>query len=80
MDDMNQKSTLRAARSQRRRDALYETIETAAAKLGMGSTALRARCRRAAIREGRDVVAYLGAGIIAYKIGHSWRVKFPPAV
>ncbi len=54
-----------------------ETIERAAARLDMTPTALRARCRRAAVKEGRDTVAYLGAGVIAYKLGRSWRVRLP---
>lgn len=63
----------------RRRSApVFDTIETAAAKLDMAATALRARCRRASVREGREIVAYLGAGIVAYKMGRSWRVRFPP--
>jgi transposase len=41
--------------------------------------ALRARCRRAARKEGRDVVAYLGGGVTAFKLGRSWRVRFPAA-
>lgn len=62
----------------RRNASVFDTIETAAAKLDMAATALRARCRRAAVREGREIVAYLGAGIVAYKMGRSWRVRFPP--
>jgi len=56
---------------------VYMTIDDAAARLSTSSTALRARCRRHARREGRDVVARLGAGVIAYKLGASWRVRFP---
>jgi hypothetical protein len=55
----------------------YETIVTAAARLGMSVQALRARCRRGAQREGQDVRAYLGDGVIATKFGRTWRVRFP---
>jgi hypothetical protein len=55
----------------------FLSIEQAAPRLDMTPIALRARCRRASIREGRDVVARLGAGVVAYKIGTSWRVCFP---
>jgi len=80
MDDVKEEPQIRHAlpRERRRRNAVFDTIETAAAKLDMATTALRARCRRAAVREGRDIVAYLGAGIVAYKMGRSWRVRFPP--
>jgi hypothetical protein len=26
---------------------------------------------------GREIVAHLGAGVVAYKFGRSWRVHFP---
>jgi hypothetical protein len=55
----------------------YLPIEEAALRLALTPVALRARCRRAARREGRHVVAHLGAGVIAYKFGRSWRVRFP---
>jgi len=55
----------------------YIPIEEAAARLALTPVALRARCRRAARREGRNVVAHLGAGVVAYKFGRSWRVRFP---
>jgi len=54
-----------------------ESIATAATRLELTPTALRARCRRAATREGREIVAYLGAGVVAYKMGRSWRIRFP---
>jgi hypothetical protein len=57
--------------------AAYVTIEEAAARLSMSAVALRARCRRRARREGRDVVARLGGGVTAYKFGASWRLRFP---
>ena len=52
------------------------TIELAAVMLGTTQTALRARCRRSARREGREVVARLGAGVVGYKFGANWRVRF----
>jgi hypothetical protein len=55
----------------------YVTIEHAAARLSTTPVALRARCRRHARRENREIVARLGAGVIAYKFGASWRVRFP---
>src|SRR5579883_3280763 len=53
----------------------YARIDQAAARLAMTPIALRARCRRAARREGRSIVAHLGAGVVAYKFGRSWRVR-----
>lgn len=55
----------------------YFTIEAAAAVLSLNPHALRARCRRRARREGRSVVAHLGGGIQAVKLGVTWRVRFP---
>jgi hypothetical protein len=57
---------------------LYDTIESAAAKLGLDVEALRARCRRAALRVGDSIQAQLGGGIVAFKFGRSWRVRMPP--
>jgi hypothetical protein len=59
-------------------DRLYDTIESAAAKLAMDPNALRARCRRAARRvAGYGIEAHLGAGVVAVKFGKSWRIRFP---
>lgn len=58
-------------------EPLFLTIEDAATRLATTSIALRDRCRRYARKEGRDVVARLGAGIVAHKIGRNWRVRFP---
>jgi hypothetical protein len=55
----------------------YVTILTAAARLSLNANALRARCRRRARREGREVIARLGGGIVAIKFGVTWRVIFP---
>ncbi len=56
---------------------LYETIEQAAPLLGMTIQALRARCRRGAVREGKEVRCHLGDGVVATKFGRTWRVRFP---
>lgn len=50
------------------------TIRTAAAHMGVDPVTLRAQCRNAT-RDGG--VADLGGGIIAFKIGRHWRVRFP---
>jgi len=55
----------------------FDDIETAAAKLGVDPDALRARCRRAAQRRGDAIVAHLGGGIVGFKFGSSWRIRFP---
>ncbi|MBK6515265.1 MAG: hypothetical protein IPM79_36225 [Polyangiaceae bacterium] len=55
------------------------TIELAAVILDTTPVALRARCRRKAKREGREVVARLGAGVVGYKFRGNWRVRFLPA-
>jgi hypothetical protein len=55
----------------------YDSVEAAALRLSTTPIALRARCRRRSRREGRDIVAHLGGGIIAIKFGVSWRVRFP---
>jgi hypothetical protein len=54
------------------------TVEAAAKVLSTTPTALRARCRRHARRLGRDVVARLGAGVVAFKFGTSWRFRIDP--
>ena len=61
------------------RSSPYYAIDQAAAKLDLHPHALRARCRRAAVRQGRDIVAYLGGGVVAFKFGRSWRLRFPPS-
>ncbi len=55
------------------------TVEMAAVILDTTPAALRARCRRSARREGREVVARLGAGVVGFKFGANWRVRFLPA-
>lgn len=57
--------------------AQYDDVESAAAKLGLGAAALRARCRRAAQQVGDSVMATLGGGIVAFKFGRTWRFSFP---
>lgn len=54
------------------------TIADAAALLSTTPVALRARCRRHARRVGREVVARLGAGVVAFKFGASWRLRIEP--
>jgi hypothetical protein len=56
---------------------VFDDIDSAAAKLGLETNALRARCRRAARRVGDTVTAHLGGGIVAFKFGRSWRIRFP---
>jgi len=50
------------------------TIRTAAAHLGVNPDTLRAQCRNAARENG---IARLGEGMIAFKVGKHWRVRFP---
>jgi hypothetical protein len=54
------------------------TVEDAAQLLSTTPTALRARCRRHARRVGRETVARLGAGVVAFKFGGSWRLRIEP--
>jgi hypothetical protein len=54
------------------------TADEAARLLATTPTALRARCRRCARRIGREVVARLGAGVVAFKFGASWRFRLEP--
>ena len=61
----------------RRAQPIYDTVEAAAAKLAIGSAALRARLRRAQRAEGQSIVADLGGGIRGFKFGKSWRIRFP---
>jgi hypothetical protein len=59
------------------RGAQYYSIRDAAPRLGLTEQALRARCTRGAVREGREVRAHLGDGVIAVKFGRVWRIRFP---
>ncbi len=78
---MNDEQTQTAKpKSRRNRDPDYLTIEDAAPRLDMTTQALRARCRRGAVREGREVRTYLGDGVVATKFGRTWRVRFPSRV
>jgi len=54
----------------------YFTIIEASERLSLTPEALQKRCARAAIRRGRDTVAELGDGVVAVKMGRSWRVRF----
>jgi hypothetical protein len=56
---------------------IFETIDSAAPKLGVEPGALRSRCQRAARRAGTAAVAQLGGGIVAFKFGKTWRIRFP---
>ncbi len=56
---------------------IFETIESAAGKLDVEPAALRSRCRRAARRCAGASVAQLGGGIVAFKFGQTWRIRFP---
>jgi len=53
------------------------TVEAAADLLSLDPTALRARLRRAQRAEGATIVADLGGGIFGFKLGKSWRLRFP---
>jgi hypothetical protein len=60
-----------------RTPATSYTVEAAAELLSLDPTALRARLRRAQRAEGAAMVAYLGGGISGFKLGKSWRLRFP---
>jgi hypothetical protein len=53
------------------------TVEAAADLLSLDPTALRARLRRAQRADGGTIVADLGGGISGFKLGKSWRLRFP---
>lgn len=55
-------------------------MAVAAAKLDLEEQALRARCRRAARRVRGQVQADLGMGVLARKLGSSWRVYVPSPI
>lgn len=58
----------------------WDSIETAAKKLDLEAEALRARCRRALRKVDGELVAELGMGVVAKKLGTSWRVHIPEEV
>jgi hypothetical protein len=60
-----------------RAPATSYTVEAAADLLSLDPTALRARLRRAQRAEGGTIVADLGGGISGFKLGKSWRLRFP---
>lgn len=60
-----------------RTPATSYTVEAAAELLSLDPTALRARLRRAQRAEGAAMVADLGGGISGFKLGKSWRLRFP---
>lgn len=55
----------------------WDTVAIAAAKLDLDEQALRARCRRAARSVDGEIVADLGMGVQARKLGQSWRLYVP---
>lgn len=69
----------RKKRAHRATKPQWETIDVAAAKLDLDPQALRARCRRAARKQGAEIIATLGMGVFAKKLGSSWRVYVPSA-
>jgi hypothetical protein len=60
--------------------AAFDTITNAAERLGIDPEALRARCRRAARRHAGAPIVPLGGGIVAFKFGSSWRIRFPASL
>ena len=59
------------------REPEYMTIQDAAHRLSLTAEALEIRCRKCARKVGKEVQAHLFDGIVAFKFGRSWRVKFP---
>jgi hypothetical protein len=55
----------------------FESIASAARRLGIDAGRLRQRCRREGERIGDCAVVCLGAGIVAFKFGGRWRIRFP---
>ena len=55
----------------------FYTVAEAAPLLSLTPIALQKRCARAAVRRGRDLVAELGGGVLAVKLGRTWRIRFP---
>jgi hypothetical protein len=74
----NTPEALPAATGSTRRAPIFDSIESAAEKLGVEPAALRSRCRRAARHAGDAIVSQLGGGIVAFKFGQTWRIRFPP--
>lgn len=54
----------------------FETIQSAALKLGIRPAALRSRCLRAAIQAARTATYDIGGGLAAARFGRSWRIWF----
>ena len=55
----------------------FETIGSAAVKLGLDPARLRRKCQRRGERVGDCIVALLPDGVVAFKFGGRWRVRFP---
>jgi hypothetical protein len=49
----------------------------AARRLGVDAEGLRRRCRQASEHVGDYAVARLDGGVVAFKFGRYWRVRFP---
>jgi hypothetical protein len=67
----------RRAKQLARVGATWDSIEVAAARLDTEPQALRARCRRAMRVFDGQAVAVLGMGVVAFKLGSTWRVHVP---
>jgi hypothetical protein len=57
-------------------DPVFETVVSAAEKLGIDATRLRKRCLRRGQRVGDCVVALLDNDVVAFKFGPRWRIRF----
>ena len=79
-DSTRTNSTARTDAAARPAPPAFETIESAAKRLGVDATRLRERCRREGRRVGDCVVTFLGDDVVAFKFGRRWRVRFkePP--
>jgi hypothetical protein len=54
-------------------------MASAAKRLGVDAAQLRKRCLRRGERAGDCIVALLEDGVVAFKFGGRWRVRFPRA-
>jgi hypothetical protein len=61
------------------RTPVFETIAAAALRLGVDARALRRRCNRHGQRVGDYVVVHLDGGLVAFKFGPRWRLRFKRA-
>jgi hypothetical protein len=58
----------------------FESIASAARRLGVDAEGLRRRCHQVGERVGDYAVARLDGGVVAFKFGCYWRVRFPREV